>query len=218
MSMTFPAPQRPAGETSRRSAVTVVALALFVGGLIAVVVGMVLLFSAVIDMAGDDGARRDAVLEIDLPGQGSVELDAGSYVVLALGEGLVTARYDQVTDRVDAVRGAFAEPVIEVVGPDDRLLELETPRVDTLEDRPGTDAASLVEFDVRDPGVHTITVAPAPGSTGGPVASVVVRESSGLDALGVGDFVWGFVLTFLGGFAVIAGILLGVLSLVRRRM
>lgn len=217
MGTSFTAPARSGHGKSRWSATTMVSLVLFAGGLVAVVVGMVMLFSAVIDLASDDGARRDAVIEIGLPGEGSTELAAGSYVVLALGEGLVSARYDQVSELVDAVRGSFATPAIEVIGPDGRSLELRPPRVDTLEDRPGTDAASLVEFTVREAGRHTIAVEPAVGSTGGPVSSVVLRKSSGLDAFGVGRLVPGFLLTFLGGFAVLAGVLLGVLALVRRR-
>lgn len=199
-----------------RSTTGVIAIVLFVGGIVAVVVGMVMLFSAVIGGARDDGARRDSVVEVAVPGSDVVDLDGGPYVALALGEGLVTARFDPVTDRVVAVRGPFADPVIEVRDPTGQALELRPPRVDTLEDRPGTDAASLVEFTVRVPGSHTIEIEHAAGSTGGPVTSVVLRGSGGLDALGIGRFVPGFVLTFLGGFAVIVGVLLGVVSLVRR--
>lgn len=207
------APNRSAGN---RSTAGIVAIVLFVGGIVAVVVGMVLLFSAVIGGARDDGARRDSVAEVAVPGSDVVELEGGPHVALALGEGLVTARFDPVADRVVAVRGPFADPVIEVRDPAGQALELRPPRVDTLEDRPGTDAASFVEFTVRAPGPHTITIEPAEGSTGGPVTSVVLRGSGGLDALGIGRFVPGFVLTFLGGFALIAGVLLGVVSLVRR--
>ena len=208
---------QPAGRQPRRSTAGVVAIVLFVGGIVAVVAGTIMLITAVIDVASDDGARRDAIVEIVLPGEEAVDLGSGSYVVLALGRGLVSASYDQVSERVDAVRGPFAAPRIEVTGPDGQLLRLGTPRVDTLEDRPGTDAASLVEFTVRDAGIHTIVAVPAPDSSGGPVTSVIVRGSSGLDAFGIGDFVPGFVLTFMGGSAVLIGVLLGVVSLVRRR-
>jgi hypothetical protein len=84
-------------------------------------------------------------------------------------------------------------------------------------ERPGDDAASLVEFTVRDPGMHTITVEPAAESTGGPVTSVILRESDGLAGFGIGDFVVGFVVVFAGGTAVLLGVLLGVASLFRRR-
>jgi hypothetical protein len=80
-------------------------------------------------------------------------------------------------------------------------------------ERPGDDAASLVEFTVRDPGMHTITVEPAAESTGGPVTSVILRESDGLAGFGIGDFV----VVFAGGTAVLLGVLLGVASLFRRR-
>ena len=205
------------GESGRRSVSAVAAAVLSVGGLVVVVVGMSMLITAGLDLASGDGSRRDAVAEVALPGEETVDLAAGSYVALALGDGLVRATYDQVTERVDAVRGPFAAPLIGVVGPAGSALELRSPRVDTLEDRPGADIASLVEFTVRDAGAHVITVEPAPGSTGGPVASVILRESDGLDAFGVGDFVVGFVLVFAGGTAVLIGVLLGVASLLPRR-
>jgi hypothetical protein len=208
---------RPNGGRSLRSAAGVVAIVLFVGGVVAVVVGMIMLVVAVIDVASDDGARRDSVVEIALLGDEIVDLESGSYVVLALGEGLVGSTYNQVKDRMDPVRGPFAAPRIVVTGPDGVELELGSPRVETLEDRPGTDAASLVEFTVRDSGMYTITVAPAADSTDGPVTSVILRESDGLAGFGIGDFVVGFVMVFAGGSAVLLGVLLGVASLFRRR-
>jgi hypothetical protein len=65
--------------------------------------------------------------------------------------------------------------------------------------------------------MHTITVEPAPDSTGGPTTSVILRESDGLAGFGIGDFVVGFVVVFAGGAAVLLGVLLGVASLFRRR-
>jgi Ca2+/Na+ antiporter len=208
---------RPNGGRSLRSAAGVAAIVLFVGGIVAVVVGMIMLVVAVIDVASDDGARRDSVVEIALPGDEMVDLEPGSYVVLALGEGLVGSTYNQVKGRMDPVRGPFAAPRIVVTSPDGAELELGATRVETLEDRPGTDAASLVEFTVRDSGMYTITAEPAADSTGGPVTSVILRESDGLAGFGIGDFVVGFVMVFAGGTAVLLGVLLGVASLFRRR-
>jgi len=104
-----------------------------------------------------------------------------------------------------------------VTGPDGVALELRPPRIETLEDRPGTDAASLVEFTVRDSGTYTVTVQPAPDSTGGPTTSVILRESGGTAGFGIGDFVVGLVVVFAGGTAVLLGVLLGVAALFRRR-
>jgi hypothetical protein len=208
---------RPSGDRSRWSAAGVAAIVLFVGGIVAAVVGMIMLVVAMIGVASDDGARRDSVVEISMPGDEIVDLDPGSYTVLALGEGLVGSSFNPVKDRMDPVRGPFAAPRIVVTGPEGVELELGSPRVETLEDRPGTDAASLVEFTVRDSGMYTVSVEPAADSTGGPVTSVILRESGGLAGFGIGDFVVGFGLVFAGGTAVLLGVLLGVVSLFRRR-
>jgi hypothetical protein len=206
---------RPKSSAPRRSPTVILAALLFVGGIVAVVIGMVTLVAAVIGVASDGGARRDAIIEIDVPGEGIVDLEARSYVALALGEGLVVASYDSVQERVDAVRGPFAAPLVVVTGPDGMAVELRTPRVETLEDRPGTDAASIVELAVRSAGVHTVAVEPAPGSTEGAVTSVILRRSGGVDSFGLGDFVLGFVVTSMGAAAVMVGVLIGVMSLVR---
>jgi hypothetical protein len=208
---------RSSSDRSRRPAAGVAAVVLFLGGIVAVVGGMIMLVMAMIETASDDGVRADSVVEIPMAGDEIADLEPGSYVVLALGQGLVGSTYNPVTDRMDPVRGPFAAPRIVVTGPDGVELELGSPRVETLEDRPGTDAASLVEFTVQDSGMYTVSVEPAADSTGGPVTSVVLRESSGLDGFGIADFVVGFVVVFAGGIAVLLGVVLGVASLFRRR-
>jgi Ca2+/Na+ antiporter len=195
----------------------VAAIVLFVGGVVAIGVGMTMLITAIIDIASEDGARRGSIVEIPMLGREDVDLEPGPYVALAVGDGLVFSAYNQSVQRMDPVRGPFPTPRVVVTGSDGVTLDPRSPRVETLEDRPGADVASLVEFTVRDPGTYTITAEPAPDSTGGPVTSVILRKSGGLAAFGIDDFVIGFVVVFAGGTAVLFGVLLGVASLLRRR-
>jgi hypothetical protein len=222
--MSFGAPQGfpvavAAPPPRRRSWLVISGIVLAVLGIVALIVGFALVIFDVVDTATDSGARRDAIVEIAVPGTATVELDDGSYVAFALGEGLVTARLDQVRDLVEAVRGNFAEPVITIVGPDGVALVASTPRVETLEDRPGTDAASVAQFRVISPGAHRIEVVSGSPGGGGPVTSVILREADGLSAFGISEgFAFGAVLLFVGGSALTLGVVLLVIGLVRRSL
>jgi hypothetical protein len=208
-----------AAPPKRRSWLTVTGLVLTILGILALVVGFGLTIFDVVDQATDGGARRDAVVEVAVPGTATVSLDDGSYVALAIGEGLVTARLDQVRDLVEATRGNFADPVVTLVGPDGVALVATTPRVQTLEDRPGTDAASFAQFRVTTPGEHRIEVVSGSPGGGGPVAAVILREADGLSAFGVSEgLAAGVILLFLGGSALTLGVVLLVIGLVRRNL
>ncbi len=206
------APQRP-----RRSWLAITGIVLTVLGVLALIAGFVLAMFGAFGWVSDDGARRDAIVEIDVPGTATVELDEGSYVAFALGEGLVTARLDQVRDLVEAVRGNFADPVITIVGPDGVALVASTPRVSTLEDRPGTDTASVAQFRVTTPGDHRIEVVSGSPGGGGPVDAVILRDGDGLSAFGISEgLAVGVILLVVGGIALTLGVVLLVIGLVRR--
>jgi hypothetical protein len=222
--VTFAAPQGfpgqfPTPPPKRRSGLLVAGLVLTVVGILALVVGFGLTIFDVVDRATEGGARRDAIVEVPVPGVATIELDDGSYVAMALGDGLVTARLDQVRDLVEAVRGNFADPVITIVGPDGVALAATTPSVQTLEDRPGTDTASVAQFRVVTPGQHTIEVASGSPGGGGPVTAVILTEADGLSAFGVSEgLAAGVILLFVGGAALTLGVVLVVIGIVRRNL
>lgn len=181
------------------------------------VVGFGVVMFELVRGATDAGASDGAIVEVTVPGEGSVDLDAGTYDVLALGTGLVNAQYSQIRDMVDAQRTGFVDPVVTIRGPDGRTLSSRPPRVMTLEDRPGTDVATLWSFRVDAAGVHTIEVSSAVGSGSDPVRSVIVRSADGLQAFGIyGRYALGLGLILVGGVLTAVAVPLLVIGIVIR--
>lgn len=203
----------------RRSWSVITGILLTVLGVLALIAGFVLAMLGAFGWVSESSARSNAIVEVAVPGASTIELDDGSYVAFALGDGLVTSRFDQVRNLSEAVRGDFADPVVNLIGPDGASLTASTPRVETLEDRPGTDLASVSQFRVTAPGDYRIEVVSGSPAGGGPVSSVILRESHGLSALGASEgLAVGVILLMVGGVALTLGVVLLVTGLVRRSL
>lgn len=188
-----------------------------VAGVVMFVAGMVVMGFDVVSRAVDSGARDGARVELAVPGRATVDLAAGDYVVVALGRGLVSSEFSPATDLWVNTRGPFADPLVTVTAADGQPVALHRPRVDILEDRPGTDAVSVVGFTLITGGEIELMVEHAGDGTG-PVESVTVRTAgggiAGLGRFGADDMILGFALLGGGGLLLTLGVTSGIRRLV----
>lgn len=145
----------------RRGRVLVrVGIGLLVVGIGAFVGGFVLMGVNVFDTVKDGiDPTEDLNVSVGVPGQGTTELDAGRYQVVALGDTLVS-----VSGRSSDAGGytvsplPFTRPAVTVTGPDGAVLALEQPSHDRLSSAPGLDAVGISEFTAPTDGTYSIAV------------------------------------------------------------
>jgi hypothetical protein len=147
-------------------------------GSIAFIVGFVVMGAELFETV-DEGLdpASDLALVVDVPGEGTVDLEPDRYEVVALGPSL-TSVSGRTSDAggMDVDRLPFAEPRVTVTGPDGEEVGLEAPSIDRLTHAPGLDVVGLREFTARQSGTYTIEV----GGESGPVTQVGVGEAESL--------------------------------------
>jgi hypothetical protein len=159
-----PTRRRGRGLVRLGIAVLVVGVVAFIGGFVLMGVNA---FESVRD--GID-PQRDLDLSVGVPGNGTVELDADRYQVVALGDTLVAVSgMSSDAGGYTVSRIPFTEPVVTITGPDGAVVDLEPPGHDRLSSTPGLDAVGIFEFTVPTDGMYAVTVAgeaPAVSSIG----------------------------------------------------
>lgn len=185
-------------------------------GVVAFIGGFVLMgvnaFESVKD--GIDPAA-DLDLSVQVPGEGAVELGAGRYQVVALGDTLIS-----VSGRSSDAGGhtltrlPFAEPAVTVTGADGTVAPLEAPSHERLSSTPGLDAVGISEFTAPSDGMYTVVVSGEPAA----VSMIGIDEA---DSLWDSARPWitssaviaiGGVLMTVGALALVGGIVRSVLG------
>lgn len=170
----------PGAVPARRNGRVLVRLGIgmLVAGLIAFVGGFVLMGMNMFDTVRDGiDPAADLDLSVTVPGAGTVELDAGRYQVVALGDTLIA-----VSGRSSDAGGytltplPFARPTVTLTGPDGAVLTLEAPSHDRLSSTPGLDAVGISEFTAPTDGTYAVTVSGEPTA----VTTIGIDEAGSL--------------------------------------
>ena len=207
-----------AKQKSRRSISPTVVL---IAGAVAIAVGGYLLFAGVsnteIQVLTQIGGALDPTAELQAltgaPGSSVAELPTGTYQVVGVGPNLTaSAPAGGSTGTVEVVRRPFEAPDIEVVGPGGRV-RLSSPSVNFVVDAPDADAASLVEFTVRDAGSYQLF---AKDAGDGSVQRLGIRKRDDVGEV-VRETVADFGRITLGALIALVGVVLVIVGLSRRR-
>jgi hypothetical protein len=147
-------------------------------GIIAFIVGFAIMGAELFETV-DEGLdpTKELDLTVDVPGEGTVQLEPDRYQLVALGPTL-TSVSGSTSDAggQDVHRLPFADPPITVTAPDGTEVVLEPPALERLSRAPGLDSVGLSEFTASQSGTYTIEV----GGETGPVTQVGVGEAESI--------------------------------------
>jgi len=163
----------------RKSRVLIrVGIAMLIAGVLAFVGGFVLMGVNAFDTVRDGiDPERELDLSLGVPGEGTVDLDAGRYQIVALGDTLVSVSgRSSDAGGYTVTRLPFAEPPVTVTGPDGSVIALEAPGHDRLSSAPGLDAVGMSEFTAPADGSYRVTV----GGESAAVTKIGVDEADSL--------------------------------------
>jgi hypothetical protein len=212
---TAPAPVTSTAPVRRRGpkVLTVIGLVATVVGWGGFIAGFVFLGANFLD-AFEEGLDPASKLDlrVDVPGEGSVDLEPGRYQVVALGPRL-TSISGRSSDAggYDVNRLPFAEPPFDVRDSEGNGVDLRPPGIDRVTHGPGLDAVGLYEFTVPTAGRYTLDVSGERGAVvalgigeakglweeakGWVAASIVIMIGAFLGTIGIfvliGGIVWG---------------------------
>ena len=186
-------------------------------GVVLLVVGVAILTSGVFPSSADLTDARDRLdIEVDVPGQVELDLETGSYAVVAIGTGLtadVGAERDEGKDDSRVERVPFVEPTVVITAPGGSRVAMQPPRSPFTVSTPDFDLVSLRSFQVETVGTYRIEVL----GESSRVSSVGIGPSDLTDGgTSVGTIVGG-VLFGIGLVLSLVGLRLFVIGLRRRR-
>ncbi|MEO6988295.1 MAG: hypothetical protein ABI239_06570 [Aquihabitans sp.] len=172
-------------------------------GVVMVVIGVVLLGTGMFDTFKDLANARDNLeAEVAVPGTVEVYLQADTYDVVAIGDGLIRDLPDDNDGASSTTRTNFREPTVTVTTSEGMPLTLREPRFNAMLSVNSYDMVSISSFKVITPGTYVIAVTGEPG----PVTAVGVGEAGTIADATVGKLIGGGVLFGLGFLLIIPGI------------
>lgn len=148
--------------------------------------------------------REKLDVELGVPGTDQVDLEAGTYDVVAIGDGLIRS-FDR-----DHASGSlvtttnFREPTVTITSADGTPVTLRPPRVNARVAINNSDLVSTNSFEVTNAGTYAVEVTGEPGA----VTSVGVGQNSELDDAALAVAVSGGVMFGIGLLVTVIGIFL----------
>lgn len=169
--MTVPTPLIPERSSRAPKILVAVSVLLLLGAGLAVVQGARMIGSGISEAVSSlTSTRADLLTEVESPGEGSVTLDAGTYVVVAIGQDLLqrvdefeptTAPPDSTpTDPTNGYRRTrFRSPTVTVTDPAGAPVPVTGPSLEFFLSDAGIDLVPIKSFRVTRPGRYRVTAA-----------------------------------------------------------